>query len=337
MRYFLLGFLILLIDTARCQSTETLLNPGRIIFYNTENLFDTINDPATNDDEFLPAGKMQWNTERYKTKLEHLAKVLGALCDSVEPIAIGLAEVENENVLQDLIAQPPLNKFNLGIVHHDSPDERGIDVAILYNRNRLEASFDAVLQVPLKDDKTRDIVYLKGFMDEAYPVWIFVNHWSSRHNGKPASDPKRAVEAKVLKDKIDNLYLGEPFSRVIVMGDFNDNPNDSSVVALTKGKPAYPEQQQLVNLMTDLQKQGKCTIKYKNGCDLFDQFLVSSNLQGSNNLYYVRKPGAQIFAPDWLLFKHPQYGAIPNRTYAGTLYTGGYSDHLPVYFDLIFK
>lgn len=321
----------------QAQTGESLLKPGRIIFYNTENLFDTINDPATNDEEFLPGGKMQWNTERYKTKLEHLAKVLGALCDSVEPIAIGLAEVENEKVLQDLIAQPALKKFNLGIVHHDSPDERGIDVALLYNRDRLEASFDAVLPVPLEGDKTRDIVYLKGFMDEAYPVWIFVNHWPSRRDGKPASDPKRIVAAKVLKDKINNLYVGEPYSRVIVMGDLNDNPGDSSVLSLTAGKATLPEQQQLVDLMTELRRQGKCSIRYKDGCDLFDQFLVSSNLQGTSNLYYVRKPGAQIFGPDWLLFKHPQYGAIPNRTYAGTKYTGGYSDHLPVYFDLVFK
>lgn len=321
----------------QAQTGESLLKPGRIIFYNTENLFDTINDPATNDEEFLPGGKMQWNTERYKTKLEHLAKVLGALCDSVEPIAIGLAEVENEKVLQDLIAQPALKKFNLGIVHHDSPDERGIDVALLYNRDRLEASFDAVLPVSLEGDKTRDIVYLKGFMDEAYPVWIFVNHWPSRRDGKPASDPKRMVAAKVLKDKINNLYVGEPYSRVIVMGDLNDNPGDSSVLSLTAGKVTLPEQQQLVDLMTDLHRQGKCSIRYKDGCDLFDQFLVSSNLQGTNNLYYVRKPGAQIFNPDWLLFKHPQYGLIPNRTYAGTKYIGGYSDHLPVYFDLVFK
>jgi hypothetical protein len=313
---------------------ETLLKPGRIIFYNTENLFDTINNPETQDEDFLPQSKNQWNTKKYQVKLEHISKVLASMLDSIQPIAIGLAEVENKKVLEDLLAQPALKKFNLGIVHHDSPDERGIDVALLYNKDVIEEVFDAFLKVDFTfdpTDKTRDIIYFKGFMTEEFPVYFFVNHWPSRRGGKEDSEKKRVTAAMVLKAKIEDIYKGEPFARIVVMGDFNDNPSDKSVTYLCSGKYKYPLQQNLVDLMRLQESKHEFSLS-----DVFDQFIVSKNLMTSENSYYLCNSRAYIYKPLWLLYDHAKYGLIPNRTYAAGHWVGGYSDHLPVYMDICF-
>lgn len=213
-KYLLIVGLVFLCGALAAQN-ETLLKPGRIIFYNTENFFDTVDDPETKDEEFLPDAKTHWNTKKYETKLEHISEVLGAMLDSIQPIVIGLAEVENRQVLEDLIAQPALKKFNLGIVHHDSPDERGIDVALLYNKDVIEEVFDAFLRVEYSFDstaKTRDIVYFKGFMTEEYPIYFFVNHWTSRRSANGDSEKKRITAAMKLKAKIEDIYKGEPFA-----------------------------------------------------------------------------------------------------------------------------
>ncbi len=318
------------------QKQESLLKPGRIIFYNTENLFDTINDPETQDEEFLPSARNEWNTEKYQVKLRHLSKVIAALFDTIQPLVIGLAEVENKKVLEDLVAQQALKKFNLGIIHHDSPDERGIDVALLYNQDEVEGDFDATLKVELDSgDRTRDVLYFKAYLTEEFPVWFFVNHWPSRRTGVDESTRKRLIAAETLKKKIENIYLGEPYARVILMGDFNDNPSDTAVRYLSAA--AGPKTFKLIDLMAPLQKKKQFTLRYKDQSDIFDQFVVSSNLLDSKNQYSIRNSAATIFSPSWLLFNHPKYGLIPDRTYAGGKWIGGYSDHLPVYFDLIFK
>ncbi|HWB64109.1 MAG TPA: hypothetical protein VG603_11400 [Chitinophagales bacterium] len=316
-----------------------MLKPGRIIFYNVENLFDTINDPATQDEEFLPNSKNQWNTLKYQTKLEHISKVLAAMCDSIQPIAIGLAEVENRKVLEDLVAQPALKKFNFGIIHHDSPDERGIDVALLYNKDMIDEVFDAFLRVDFtfdSTDKTRDIVYFKGFMTEEFPLYIFVNHWTSRRKADGDSEKKRITEAMALKAKIEDIYKGEPFARIIVMGDFNDNPNDKCMEYLCSGNYKYPQNENLVNLMKRLKANNEYTLKYGDENDVFDQFIVSKSLLTSDNTYYICTSKAEVFKPGWILYDHAKYGLIPNRTYVYNKWVGGYSDHLPVYIDLCF-
>jgi len=316
---------------------ESLLKPGRVIFYNVENLFDTINDPETQDEEFLPSSKNEWNTKKYQVKLNHVAKVFAAMLDTIQPLVIGMTEIENKNVLEDLIAQPALKKFNFGIIHHDSPDERGIDAAILYNKDVVESIFDATLKVDLGNgDKTRDILYFKAQMSEEFPVWFFVNHWPSRRGGGE-SEEKRKIAAKVMRSKIENIFLGEPFARIIVMGDFNDNPGDASVRLLSPQPEKKSKTLAMVNLMLPLADHKEFTLKYKDESDIFDQFIVSVNLLDPRHQYYIRKTEARIFTPSWLLFKHPKFGLIPNRTYANGKWVGGYSDHLPVYFDLLFN
>ena len=328
---------VFLCSSLRAQ--EMLLKPGRIIFYNVENFFDTIKDPEKDDREFLPQSKNEWNTKKYQVKLEHISKVLASILDSIDPIAIGLVEVENRKVVEDLIAQPALKKYNLGICHHDSPDERGIDCALLYNKDIIEEVFDAFLKVEFSfdsADKTRDIVYFKGYMTEEFPVYFFVNHWSSRRAANGDSEKKRITEAMVLKAKIDDIYRGEPYARIIAMGDFNDNPSDKSLQYLCSGKRKFPLQQDLVNLMRLPQERNEFTLKYKDENDVFDQFIVSKNLLTSNNSYYVKNSAAHIYNPKWIMFEHNKYGWIPNRTYANGKWVGGYSDHLPVYLDICF-
>lgn len=327
---------LFVVGVACAQTTVPILKPARVIFYNTENLYDTINDPEVNDEEFLPTSRSQWNTEKYTVKLKHTSAVLAALLDTIQPLVIGLGEVENRGVLEDLLAQPALSKYRLSIIHHNSPDERGIDVAMLYNSEMAESIFDATLRVdPGDSDRTRDILYFKAYLTEEYPVWFFVNHWPSRRTGAE-SEAKRLAAAKVLKAKIDNIYLGEPFARVIVMGDFNDNPDDKSVQLLLQPAP-NAKAPVMVNLMQVKDRKKEFSVRYKDQNDLFDQFTVSGNLLDNSNEYYIRSNQAYIFAPSWLLFNHPKYGLIPNRTYASGKWVGGYSDHLPVYFDIVFK
>jgi len=318
---------------------ESLLKPGRIVFYNVENFFDTIKDPVGHDEEFLPTSKAKWDTKKYQVKLEHISKVLAALFDSIQPIAIGLSEIETRGVLEDLIAQPALQKFNFGIIHHDSPDERGIDVALLYNKDVIEEVFDAFLRVKFSFDtldKTRDIVYFKGYMTEEFPVYFFVNHWTSRRAANGDSEKKRMTEAMILKAKIEDIYKGEPFARIVVMGDLNDNPDDKSPEYLVSGRYKYPLSENLVNLMRLPQSRHEFTLKYRDQNDVFDQFIVSKNLLTSESPYYVKNSAAHIFKPLWIMHESDKYGMVPNRTYVGNLWVGGYSDHLPVYIDICF-
>jgi len=334
-----LGLSLLFLAVRLYAQDEPLLKPGRIIFYNVENLFDTVKDAEKHDEEFLPTAKTKWDTKKYQVKLDHISKVLAAMLDSIQPIAIGLSEVENRKVIEDLISQPALQKFNLGIIHHESPDERGIDVALLYNKDVLSEVFDAFLRVEFSfdtADKTRDIVYFKGYMTEEFPIYFFVNHWPSRRAANGDSEKKRLTAATVLRAKIDDIYKGDPMARIVIMGDFNDNPDDKSLTFLCSGNYKYPLNQNLVDLMRLPQSRHEFTLKYHEQRDLFDQFIVSKNLLTSDNPYYIKNSATHIFKPLWIMYDDPKYGLVPSRTYLGTYWVGGYSDHLPVYIDILF-
>ena len=332
--FFLIAFFI-------CGNSQPILKPARIIFYNTENLFDTIHNPQENDEEFLPNSKLHWNTEKYKLKLDHISKVLAAMLDTIQPLVIGLAEVENGKAIEDLVNQPALKKFHFGIIHHDSPDARGIGVVLLYNKDLLGQPFDAYLRVKFPYDpggKTRDIIYVNGHLNEDERIWIFVNHWPSRREGTNASEQKRLTAENVLRDKIENIYKGDPHARVIVMGDFNDNPVDESIEKLSAPFAGqYAREEELVNLMKPMFGKNEFTLKFGEQNEIFDQFIVSDNLLSNKNSYYIRHYNAHIFKPQWILYHHNKYGWIPNRTYSYDRWVKGYSDHLPVYMDVVFK
>lgn len=311
--------------------------PARVIFYNVENLFDTINDPTTKDEDFLPESANKWDTKKYQRKQRSIAKVLAALCDSVPPLIIGLCEIENKNVLDDLIAQPALRKYNFGIAHINSEDERGIDAALLYNKNLISELTTEKLTVNLGSDKTRDIVCLKARLGGEWPIWFFVNHWPSRREGEKESEDKRLIASIALRSKIEDVFAEDPTARVVIMGDFNDNPDDKSILHLTTRKVKAQESQSLINLTKSLFEKGAYTLKHQGNNYVFDQLIVSGNLLGKKNKCCISQDGAQIFTAQWLLYNHAKYGLIPNRTYASGKYVGGYSDHLPVYFDIVCK
>ncbi|MCW3125880.1 MAG: hypothetical protein JWO03_1538 [Bacteroidetes bacterium] len=316
------------------------IKSARIVFYNTENFFDTIKDPKTDDEEFTPGSKSHWTAERYQTKLDHISKVLSAIVEKDAPLVIGLSEIENKKVSEDLAAQPSLKKYDLGVIEQDSPDPRGIDVALLYNKKLLTVISTEFLTVKLPDlDKgTRDILYMKGTVKGA-EINFFVNHWPSRRDGKETSQVRRFAAAKVLRNKVDQILAVNPNANIIIMGDLNDNPIDSSVaVALGASEPVEPfTAGKLYDLMVKPYKDHKYSLKYRDENDVFDQMIVSESLIDRSAQTHVRSMEGSIFKAKFMMYDHPKYGEIPNRTYGGPRYYGGYSDHLPVYIDVLFS
>jgi endonuclease/exonuclease/phosphatase family metal-dependent hydrolase len=308
------------------------------MFYNTENFFDTIKDPKTDDAEFTPGGKDHWTSERYQHKLDNISKVLAAMSQEDAPLVIGLAEVENKKVSEDLANQPALKKYDLDVIEQDSPDPRGIDVALLYSRKLFTVVATEFLTVKLPTDKgTRDILYVKGTM-KGQTFHFFVNHWPSRRDGKEASQPKRFAAATVIKEKVATITALDKDARIVILGDFNDNPTDSSVTQILGANEVKEpfDHSKLYDLMAKPYKDGKYSLKYHQENDVFDQMVVSETLIDKASPIHVKGSVGNIFKEKWMLFDHPKYGEMPNRTYSGPRYYGGFSDHLPVYIDIEF-
>jgi hypothetical protein len=336
-------FIIVLLPwlATSAQSAKNTAKPARqqfvVMFYNVENLYDTQNDPKTDDDEFTPQGKVPWTEERLNTKIEHTGKVITDIDSPAMPDLIGFAEVENIEVLKMLTSSTALNKTKYGIVHYDSPDERGIDVALLYNAATFALISSDALHVTLPDnDKTRDILYVKGKINSGEIIHVFVNHWPSRREGSEASEPKRIDAAKVLRAKIDEIQKLEKSPNIIILGDFNDEPSNNSITqgmqALSPEKP-YTDKN-IYNLMYPAFKKGEGSLYYKDW-DLFDQVIVSGNMLSRKKGLRTSVANAGIFKAEYLLYPDKNGESRPNRT-MGAKYFGGYSDHLPVYvkFDL---
>ncbi|MBN2480566.1 MAG: endonuclease [Bacteroidales bacterium] len=321
----------------RERRTGDLNRSYRIVFYNVENLFDIDDDSLTNDDEFTPGGGLHWTRTRYKNKLQSLSKVIVALGGWQPPDIIGLCEVENGSVLHDLCTNTPLSRFNYSIVHKDSDDARGIDVALLYNSETVRYIGSSFFSLTRQGILTRDILYFKALL-KTDTCHFFVNHWPSRSAGQLESERLRVAAANLLRSLVDSVFnSGNLDSKVIIMGDFNDEPADISLSKMLRAHTVYEiaEPVELYNLASFPYKNETGTIKYQGQWSVFDQFIVSGNLliQGKGN-----KTGPdqfRIFDEDFLLTGDEQYnGSMPYRTYYGYRYQGGFSDHLPVYLDL---
>ncbi len=310
-----------------------------IAFYNVENLFDTKNDEGIRDGDFTPEGKIVWDETKYTKKLNDLARVITAIDSNNLPLIVGLAEVENLGVLQDLISKTKLQKGNYGIVHFDSPDERGIDVALLYRSEYftplharpypLTFDFDP-------DDRTRDLLYVQGVAASKDTLHLLINHWPSRSGGKEASDPKRQAAALQVKSVCDSIFRYHPQANIIIMGDLNDNPTDDNVLLSLNAQrtDAQIEQGKLYNLAIEKFEKGEGTL-YWRSWDLFDQIIVSGNMLSGGNAYKIESGGLQILKEDWMLFENSRGVKVPNRMAGRDKYYGGYSDHLPVYIRLV--
>ena len=334
----LLALMVFLLLLLPLSGQERAYQIRTVAFYNLENLFDTHNDTLNRDDDRTPAGADRWSEPRLERKLENLSRALadiGKERNAAPPDLIGLCEVENREVLERLIGQPKLRSWTYGIIHHDSPDPRGIDVALLYRKGRFFPLHERSIRLILHDaggnrKYTRDQLVVTGLLDRE-EVHILVNHWPSR--GGPALQTRiyRKEAALLQRSLIDSLLYRYPGAKIISMGDYNDNPTDPSMKILTEGKS--PETT-LHNPMRMLFKRGEGSLAYRDRWNLFDQILFSHAwLDPSPGSLRLWKAG--IFQPAYLKTRQGRYRGYPLRTYAGGRYQGGYSDHFPVYAYLI--
>lgn len=302
------------------------LTGQRIVCYNVENLFDTTDDTDSEDSDFLPTGRLQWTPERYATKLAHLAEAIAWSADGAPPI-IGLVEVENRRVVDALAATVPLKDQGYVVVHHDSPDERGIDVALLVRDTYAEVKSHEALNVPLENDRTRDVLYAELVLAGGERLHVFVSHWPSRREGQEKSEPKRIAAAHVVRAKVDAILAADPQAQVLIIGDFNDAPTDRSIQEGLRAACDRAGKADLFDLMCMDQPPGHGSHNYQGEWAYLDQMIVSRALLD-------KVGGAKAFWDDRLLFNHPRYGRSPDKTYSGDDYKGGYSDHLPVVLQL---
>jgi hypothetical protein len=315
----------------------------RIAFYNVENLFDTINDPNTNDEEFLPTSDRKWDGYKYHEKLNHIYKTLTALGGWDAPAIIGFCEIENRFVLNELITKTPWKKLKYNIIHEDSPDRRGIDVGLIYRSEKFRPLTHEAIRLTFPKDtsvKTRDILYVKGLVFKKDTLHVFVNHWPSRSGGQAASEPRRIFAAQKIRHYVDSICARNPDANIVIMGDFNDEPGDKSLLEGLQAKTSKEELKDcdLYNTSFPYYKQGKGTEKHKEHWAVLDQIILSSSLVTGKSGLIVQDGISYIFDAPWLLEEDTKYlGTMPFRTYAGPKYLGGYSDHLPVFVDIIKK
>lgn len=331
-----------------------------VAFYNLENLFDTINNP-NNDEEWLPNGAQHWTSKKYHKKLENLARVIAEIGTNDQqkeaPVLIGGSEIENRGVLEDLVKQPKLKPFDYGIVHFDSPDKRGIDVALLYQKKHFKPT--SYINVPLyiykdqvadgkkekeeaTDDKievttdnriyTRDILLVTGLLD-GEEINVMVNHWPSRSGGEKKSSPYREAAGRLARKIMDSVYKVNPNAKILCMGDLNDGTYNKSVkVGLgAKLKKTEVQPQGVYNPFEQMAKEGNATLFYRDAGDIFDQIMVSESLikEDYSSFKYWK---AGIYNKPFMIQNDGQYKGYPLRHQANEV---GFSDHFPVYVYLI--
>lgn len=321
--------------TAQNSGHQTLV---RIAFYNVENFFDAEQDSTIPYTQFNPGGDHHWNIVRYLRKQHNIYKVLAAMGAWKGLSLIGLAEIENQKTLSDLIKNTPFKNESYQIIHYDSPDKRGIDVGLLYRPKDFKPLFSKPVHVfdPLDSNFfTRDILYVKGIL-LSDTVHIFINHWTSRYGGLMQTIPKRLLAAKRLIYQVDSICKTDPRAKILVIGDFNENPGDPAVKTLTDSlNNPFP----LVKVNAyALFGNARGTIKSGPAWKEFDQLYISKSLTGRNAQLFVKAKSFHIFDAKFLLEKDEKnLGFKPNRSYLGFKYHGGFSDHLPVFFDVVKK
>lgn len=309
-------------------------------FYNVENLYDTINQP-NNDEEYLPESSNKWNTAKYFKKLENLSIVISQMGIDATPEGLsilGLAEIENRGVLEDLVKTEKLKNRNYQIVHYDGPDKRGVDVALLYNPNHfvVDNSVSYTLSIPGKDNFfTRDQLLVSGKLD-GEKMHIIVGHWPSRRGGEKRSRPLREAAADLSRQIADSILKIEPNAKIMIMGDLNDDPNNSSVKKHIKtvAKTHEIREDLFFNPMEELHSKGIGTLAWRDSWNLFDQIILSYALTKCHYetfCYY----GVKVFNKQFVRQEEGNFKGYPFRTFAGGSYTGGYSDHFAVYIVLL--
>ncbi len=328
-RYTLLFFLFIVSYSGAAQNGKTSFS---IMWYNVENLFDLENDPKTADDDFTPEGRLKWTEKRYKKKLKKIAKVFEL--QEEMPAVIGLCETENRKVLEDLLGQNGFKSQNYEIVHKESPDHRGIDVAFLYQPSKFQLiSYEALVVKSRQDslENTRDILYVKGAVERTDTLHFLLNHWPSRSGGRKLSDPKRAYAAKIARTKVDDILAKNKAAKIIILGDLNDEPKDASVADILQAKPFPKTSSELLNLMWAKKKNGLGTYNFRGNWNMLDHIIVSQGLLNAKKGLFCTENAGEIFIHKEIVFVNKKGLKLPNRTYVGrSKYIGGTSDHFPV-------
>ncbi len=352
MKKILLAFLLFITVKSFSQSQPTTKQNYKLAvaaFYNLENLYDTIDDPNTSDEEFTPKGERNYNGNIYWNKIDKLASVLSKLgTDDPKypcpdgPAFIGVAEIENDSVLKDLVNHPSLKARNYQIVHYDCKDRRGVDVAFLYNPKYFKVLDSKSLFVNLPQGAkdayyTRDVLWVKGEFDGEV-IHIYVNHWPSRLGGEERSAPGRAAAAMVSKKHSDSIMKAEGEQKILIMGDLNDDPVSPSLTKVLKCKDNIEDVKEggLYNPWVAMYKSGIGTLAYQDAWGLFDQIVMSKKwLDKKQEGFFFQRQF--IFNREFMTENQGRYKGYPMRTWDGLSYRGGYSDHFPTYLVLLKK
>jgi len=345
MTRFFLTICIVLFSLSQGYAQKASYHPSLVGFYNLENFYDTVNNPMVDDEEFLPGSERHYDTHVFLDKVGRLASVISQMGTDINPdglALLGVAEIENDTVLTALINHKDLKYRNLKFVHYNSPDARGIDVGLIYNPKYFKPVYSTKLFVKLPGGSkdayyTRDVLYVKGVLD-GDTIHVFVNHWPSRSGGEERSIPARAAAAGVDKRVVDSLMNINPNTKVIIMGDLNDDPISPSVTKTlgAKGKMSDVKAGGLFNPWVDFYRRGIGTLAYQDAWGLFDQIIISKAwLDKEQNGYFFLK--ANIFNKQFLVQQTGKFKGYAKRTWDGMTYNYGYSDHFPVFVTMVRK
>lgn len=333
---------LILVSTLFAQQKQYRIIVGG--FYNLENFYDTIDQPGVDDYDFTPNGTNHYSAEIFLDKVNHLADVVSIIGTDESPDGLaffGTAEIENRTVLEALVNHPKLKARNYQIVHYDGPDLRGVDCGFVYNPKYFKVLESRSLRVNLKEvvkdwRPTRDVLYVKGILNNTDTVHVFVNHWPSRRGGEEATAPLRRFAAGISKHIIDSLMAINPNTKVLDMGDLNDNPTDPSMVKVLKcvDKKEKCQPGGLYNPWVAYYNKGIGTLGYNDSWSLFDQIVLSSGwLDNKQTGYFFQK--ALIFSRDFMITKTGKFKGYPKRTWDWAIYNAGYSDHFPTYLTFL--
>jgi len=339
--FLLSSFFVVCTLAASAQQAKQEYVPALVGFYNIENLYDTLDTPDVDDAEFLPGSAKQWGTTRYFRKLDRVAQVIADMGKDLHPnglAILGLAEVENRTVLEDLADRPAIRARGYKVVHEDGPDRRGVDVALMYDpaQYKVFSHKSYRLTMPDRPDfRSRDQLVVSGILD-GDTVHVVVGHWPSRRGGEKRSMPNRKAAAELGRRITDSLLVNNAGARIMYMGDLNDDPVDPSVARFLRstGDKALAVDGRFYNPMSAPYQKGIGTLAWRDSWNLFDQILVSPALvtgEGGSYKYY----GVRIFNEPYLRQTEGNFAGYPLRTYVGDTYQDGFSDHFPVFLILV--
>ena len=339
-------FLVLLcfVSFVMVKTVSAQNDPIRVAFWNMENFFDPFVDSTKSYNAFTEEGMQHWTKTRFYKKRNNMYKAILAMSENRPLGILGMCEVENEYVLRSLVEQTPLKKHNYRIVHYEGPDKRGIDPAIVYSLDYFTLVESAVFPYYNPEDTayhSRDILYAKFIDKESDTIHVFVNHWPSRYSGELETVGSRSCSASILRAKVDSICAAMPEGyqpKIIMMGDLNDSPTDPSVYDVLRARhPSEMEEDCLINLFgkaEGLDFEG--TLKHQADWQIFDQIIVTPAVMNDLEGLHYQEGSARIFNADFMLEDDETYhGKKLFRTYIGPRYFGGFSDHLPVYIDLV--